>query len=59
MHRLPVALMRHDHEAGGSTASLQKKTLIIQSVVVKPTNEAVRLELDAHLKALEAAVRRN
>ncbi len=32
---------------------------MVQSVVVKPTNEAVRLELEAHLKALEAVVRRS
>ncbi len=37
----------------------QKKTPIIQSVIVKLTEEAVRLELDTRLKALEAAMRRS
>ncbi len=51
--------MRHDHEAGGSITPLQGKTPIIQSVVVKLTDEVVRLELEGRLKALEAAVKRN
>ncbi len=37
----------------------QKKMSMLRSVVAKPTDEAVRLELDARLKALEAAVRRS
>ncbi len=55
--RLPVVLMRHNNEAGGSVVPPQKETPKTQSVVVKPAEEAVRLELKARLKALEARVR--
>ncbi len=37
----------------------QKKMPILSSVIAKPGDEDVRLELDACLKALEAATRRN
>ncbi len=37
----------------------QKKLPIIQSVVIKPIEEAVQRELDTRIKALEAAVRRS
>ncbi len=36
---------------------LRKKMLMLRLVVAKPTDEAVLLELEARLKALEAAVR--
>ncbi len=37
----------------------QKKTPTIRLVAIRPTDEAVRLKLDACLKALEAHVRRS
>ncbi len=56
MHRHLVALVHHDHKAGGSTTLPQKRMLMLQSVVTKSSDEAVRLELDSCLKA---AVKRN
>ncbi len=54
---LPVAPMHHNNEVGGSTMPPQKKMPMLRSAVVKPTDDAVRLELNTRLKALEAAVR--
>ncbi len=56
--RHPVTPKRHDQKAGGPTRMPPRKTLINQSVAVKPTEEVGQRDLDAHLKDLEAAVRR-
>ncbi len=59
MRRLPLVPMHNDNETGGSTAPPQKRTPILKSMVARPTDEAIRLELEARLEALEAAVRRS
>ncbi len=53
----PIVLIRHDQKAGGPTRMPPRKTLIIQLVAVKPTEETDQWDLDARLKVLEAAVR--
>ncbi len=53
-----IAPTQHDHKTGSSATPPQKKTPALRSVVAKPTDETIRLELDTRLKALETAVRR-
>ncbi len=59
MQRHSAVPKRRDYEAGGSTIPPQKKITMLRSMVAKPKDEDVRLELDALLKVWEVAVKRN